>query len=400
MHRLFVLLALAFGLAVRVQADIRTLEFPTNQNVFFSYALSGDGRWIAGGTSSRRFGGDTNTPVKTGEVVLWDAKTLKQLAVLGDHGATVNWMRFSQDGRTLVSVSGSSALIRIWDVETRKLRHSLQLEDPVLASSTLGSQILCALSADGSRLATVGARIRPVGPSKTSEPTTLTVWDTDTGKALWSLTNCGVATLSFTPDDGRIVAYTRTVVWEPVRGIWSSRIEGERLTCWDAADGKPRFSKAIPGLNPSHLVIPPKGDEVLALGGDKNRWFRLSDGTPSRDQILAFGQSLHVAALSPDAERLFMVDFSAERFHMGYLTNGAYRTVANLSGYTNRILFVSVSPDSKLLAGTRNNRPVVMDIVDPALAATAVPVPAAAVTNAPASSNPPPVPSKPEQSVR
>lgn len=395
-------MAFAFGLAVRVSADIRTLEFPTNQNVYFSYALSGDGRWVAGGTSSRRFGGDTNTPVKTGEVVLWDAKTQKQRAVLGDHGATVNWMRFSQDGKTLVSASGSSALVKIWDVDSLRLRHSIQLEDPVLASSTLGSQILCALSQDGRRLATVGARIIPVGRNRTSEPSTLTLWDTVSGKALWSLTNCGVAAMAFTHDGERLVAYTRKVVWELVREVHSSRIEGEKLVCWNTADGQARFTNAIPGLNPSHLLIPDSGEEFLALGGDKNRWFRLSDGTPARDQILTLRQSLHVASLSPDVQRLFLIDFSAERFHMAYLTNGAVRPVANLAGYTNRILFVSVSPDMKLLAGTRNNRPVLMDIVDPAIAAMALPAlpQAAAATNAPASANPPPVPSKPGSSVR
>lgn len=362
MHRLIVLLGLLLSARAGLGAEFRPLESSTNQAIFFSYAFSDDGRWIAGGTSSRRPGGATNVPVVAGQIVLWDAKTLRQTAILGDHGATVNWMQFSRGGKVLATASGGTATIKVWDPEKRTLLHTLKLEEPVLASSSMGSQMLCALSPDGTRLAAVGAVIKPIGISKTSEAATLTVWDLGNGKPLWSVTNSGIGAMAFTPDSSVLVGYSRNIVWELVREIWSSRIEKETLMAWDVADGKRRFANPIPKMNPSHLVVPASGDKVLALGGDKNIWYSLKDGLVASNQTMVLRQSLHVAALSPKSDKLFAIDFSAERFHMVYLTNGASIVVSELKGYTNRLMFASPSHDLSRIAGTRGVLPTVMEL--------------------------------------
>lgn len=362
MHRLIVLLGLLLSALPGRAAEFRPLESSTNQAIFFSYAFSDDGRWIAGGTSSRRPGGATNVPVVAGEIVLWDAKTLRQTASLGDHGATVNWMQFSRGGKVLATASGGNATVKVWDPEKRSLLHTFKMEEPVLASSSMGSQMLCALSPDGTRLATVGATIKPIGISKTSEAATLTVWDTTSGKALWSVTNSGVGAMAFTPDSSLLVAYSRNIVWELVREVWSSRIEKETLQAWEAADGKRRFSNPIPKMNPSHLVVHADGDKVLALGGDRNIWYDLKDGSLLRNQTVVLRQSLHVAALSPKSDKLFAIDFSAERFHMIHLTNGASIVVSELKGYTNRLMFASPSHDLSRVVGTRGILPTVMEL--------------------------------------
>jgi len=361
MHRLMGLLGSLLLAALGVRAAILELEVSTNQATFFSYAISEDGRWVAGGTANRRVGGPTNQVVPAGQVILWNAKEGRQEAVLGEHGTTVNWMQFSRDGGILATASGSSAVIKVWEPASKKLRHTFRMEEPVLASSTMGSQIVCALSPDGHRLAAVGAVILPVGPSKTSVPATLSVWDTDSGKLLWSLTNCGVGTMAFTPDSGSLVAFTRNVIWELVGKFQSSRVADERLVSWETATGKVRFLSPIPGMNPSHVVIPDQGERVLALGGDRNTWYDLQNGSVTREQPILLKRTLHVAALSPDASSLFAIDFSAERFHRINLTNGVGYVVGEFKGYTNRIMFAAVSHDLKRLAGTRNNRPVLVD---------------------------------------
>jgi hypothetical protein len=356
--RIFGVLLLA---ASGLRAGVLELEMSTNQATFFSYALSEDARWVAGGTTTRRIGGPTNQVVPAGQVVLWNAKDGKQEAVLGEHGATVNWMQFSRDGLVLATASGSTATVKVWSPATHSLRHTFKLEEPVLASSTMGSQMVCALSPDGSRLAAVGAVIKPVGISQTSVPATLTVWDTGSGKALWSLTNCGVGTMAFTPDATTLVAFSRNVIWEVVRTFNSSRIADERLMGWEAATGTPRFMSPIPGMNPSHVVIPDAGNAVLALSGDRNTWYDLKSGSVTRDQPILLRRTLHVAALSPEANSLFAIDFSGERMHLINLTNGVGSVVGEFKGYTNKILFAAVSHDLKRLAGTQNNRPVVVD---------------------------------------
>jgi hypothetical protein len=363
MHRLFRFLFLLLCLSLAARADVRTLPYGTNQAVFFSYAFSGDGRWIAGGTGSRPIVPDAK-PL-AGEVVLWDAAGSNQVAVLGDHGAAVNWMQFSRDGRVLASGSGSTATLRLWDVEGRRLRHTLRLEEPVLASSTLGSQMVCALSPDGSRLAAVGARIRPVGISRTSEAATLKVWDVASGKELWALTNCGIGAMTFTPDASLLVAYSRNVLWELVRGVHSSRIEGETLLGLSAADGRRRFAAAIPGMNPSHLIVPEAGGVVFALGGNRNVWYDLEGGKVTREQPFLLRQSLHVAALAPAADRLLAIDFSSERVHLVRITNGVSGVLREFKGRTNQLAFATISPDLKRIAGTRSGLPVVIDLDPP-----------------------------------
>ncbi|MSU31631.1 MAG: hypothetical protein EXS25_03010 [Pedosphaera sp.] len=342
-------------------AGVRSLEAPTNQALFFSYALSSDGQWIAGGTGQRRLGGTTNSPVPAGQVVLWDGKSGKQKCVLGQHGATVNWMAFSKDGSILVSASGSTATLKIWSMTHQTLRHTLTLAEPVIASSTLGSQMVCALSPDGRRLAAVGATIKPIGISQTSEAATLTVWDTATGRVLWTLPKCGIGTMSFTPDAKVLVGFSRTIVWELVREVYSSRVADERLVGWEGETGQVRFSSPIPGMNPSHLVIPANTNRVLALSGNRNTWYSLETGVVTREQPLDLRQSLHVAAVSPEASQLFAIDFSAERLHFLRFPQGSSITNISLAGYTNRIMFAAVSEDFKRLAGTRNNSPVVLE---------------------------------------
>ena len=83
-------------------AKFTPLETGTNDTIFFSYAQSPDGQWIAGGSQARRDAANTNQPPSGGSVVLWRTQDGRRDSVLGDHAATVNWMQFSDDSKTLV----------------------------------------------------------------------------------------------------------------------------------------------------------------------------------------------------------------------------------------------------------------------------------------------------------
>jgi WD40 repeat protein len=366
MMRLWQCVGWAFLLCgVARAAKFTPLETRTNDTIFFSYAQSPDGRWIAGGSQARKDATQTNLPPSGGSVVLWRTEDGGREAVLGDHAATVNWMQFSDDSKTLVSGSGTSGLLKVWSIPDRSLKHTLRLKEPLIASSTLGSQLVCALSPDGKRLAAAGAVVKPVGISQTSEAATLMVWDLVTGQVLWSLPNCGVGTLAFTPDGQTLLAYTRNIIWEEIRGFHSARIADERLMSWNASNGATNFMSPIPGMNPSHLVVSPKAGAVLALSGDRNTWYDLKTGSVAREQPIQLRRSLHVATLNRDEDHLLVIEFSAENLHRVRIADGATSIAGSFKGHTNRVMFASVSSDLKRIAGTRSNRPVFVDLEAP-----------------------------------
>ena len=120
-------------------AKFTPLESHTNDTIFFSYAQSPDGKWIAGGSQARRDPVKTNLPPTGGSIVLWRTEGGRREAVLGDHAATVNWLQISDDSNTLVTGSGTTGVLKVWSIADRSLKHTLQLPEPLIASSTLGS---------------------------------------------------------------------------------------------------------------------------------------------------------------------------------------------------------------------------------------------------------------------
>jgi WD40 repeat protein len=73
----------------------------------FAVAVSPDGKLVA--TGSVR-----------GEIGLWGAPELDEVATLTGHDWTVYGLAFSPDGRTLVS-GGADGTVRVWDVPARRL---------------------------------------------------------------------------------------------------------------------------------------------------------------------------------------------------------------------------------------------------------------------------------------
>lgn len=86
-------------------------RYTSRDGFTWSLAFSADGRWLAAGYGSAR------SPTQTGDViVVWDARTWQEAAVLSGHEASVGWVEFSPDGRQLVSV-GSDFTVRVWSLE-------------------------------------------------------------------------------------------------------------------------------------------------------------------------------------------------------------------------------------------------------------------------------------------
>src|SRR5205807_1691949 len=111
-------------------------------------AFSPDGKWLASGA-----GQDADHP---GELLLWDARTGREVLRLPGHGGGVPWLAFSRDGKRLASAGGDRA-VRVWELSAGPGGPALKPAGPAwnLASGSLSG---VAFSPDGNRLAAAGPR--------------------------------------------------------------------------------------------------------------------------------------------------------------------------------------------------------------------------------------------------
>ncbi len=77
---------------------------------------------------------------RDGDVVLWGVAEKKVIATLSGHGDRIKFVRFSPDGRLLVSTCWNDSTVRVWDVADRTLVTTLKSE---------GQPVQAAFSADG-----------------------------------------------------------------------------------------------------------------------------------------------------------------------------------------------------------------------------------------------------------
>ncbi|TDD70350.1 hypothetical protein E1293_34870 [Actinomadura darangshiensis] len=206
-------------------------------------AFSPDGRYLATGGGTRT---ETATPVANGKVQLWDVRTGRPIADLGDSPQEVSSLAFSPDGHTLAA--GVGATVRLWDTATH--RELGTLNNPSGPVSAL------AFTADGKTLATGADR-------------TISLWDTGTRQSRGApITGHGgkVASLAFDAS-GRMLASggdDRTaLLWDvishrqlgaPLTGhtgaVTALAFENQTLTTTDVAATVRRWNTAMPA-NPT-----------------------------------------------------------------------------------------------------------------------------------------------------
>lgn len=131
-------------------------------------------------------------PAASAEVKLWDLETGKLLRDLNGHRDSVFHVRFSPDGKTLVTASGD-ATIKVWDVATG-------MEKQTLRGHTMTVRAL-AYSPDGKYLASAGF------------DGTVHFWDAVTYELRKTLAvdPRGVQSLSFSPDGRYLATAARTL---------------------------------------------------------------------------------------------------------------------------------------------------------------------------------------------
>jgi WD40 repeat protein len=163
---------------------------------------------------------------------------LKERAIFDGHGGQVTSLNFSQDGRSIVSVS-TDATARIWDTATGKIVTTLQGEGQLKSAvfSPDGNQVVTVFSAGDARLweaasGTVIAVLKaPTGELLERAYFTPNgrriIGEAQSAVRVWSTDNAGeIATFEGTPlahtiDEGRIATVTKNLtvdVWETETG--------------------------------------------------------------------------------------------------------------------------------------------------------------------------------------
>jgi WD40 repeat protein/mono/diheme cytochrome c family protein len=231
------------------QKQIGALAFPEGQPNVIRFSHDGRVLMVAGGK-----------PGQSGSVVLFEVKTGKRLATIGDETDAVLAADLSPD-QQLVALGGSGKVVKIYGSADGKLRHKLTKHTDWITA--------LAFSPDGKKLASS---------------------DRAGGIHLWDATGGGIL-LSLSEHKAAV----RALAWRSDSRMLASGGEDGLLIWWDAKDGWPTVtnSNAHPPARPQGtygkipngvlaLAFGPKG-ELLSAGRDKHVRLWNANGVSSKD---------------------------------------------------------------------------------------------------------------------
>jgi WD40 repeat protein/serine/threonine protein kinase len=302
-------------------------------------AFSRDGKWIAG---------------PSGQLVnVWDAKTGKEVRSMKT--GTLAGLAFTPDSRRLAIAAGGT--VRTWEIDRRPGGLSFEA-----GKSGLGCM---ALSPDGQRIATGSALLDP----------TVKVWDTQTGKRVFSLKGHAdfVSSLALSRDGKTLASASRdgtTRTWDMKTGdnmrtfqsgsrqggVVALSPNGDRLatneddktvTIWDLQSGKPT------------LTLPAATESVLSLAFSPDGTHLACGSSGVRDNLKVWNVQTGQLAFTRQEQNVFTVAFSPDGRYLAGA--GIDRTIrvwdSNtgeecfvLRGHLDAIESVTFSPDGKRIA--------------------------------------------------
>jgi len=343
---------------VTLKLQPRVLVEPLEGN-FFRVALSPDGQIVAVAEGPRGRSDEAKV------ITLRDTATGKELRQLKGHTEGVLALRFTVDGKTLISGSMDKS-VRFWDVATGTAGRQFDAhEKSVLCIAFSGDGKLVAaaardgtvqvraidsgklldnliadkvgkaiaLSADGKLLAFSGA-----GPA-------IRVWDMATGKQVHALeTPWPAMSLTFSPDAKTLAAVGST---------------GSANRLWDLNAGRDVFSPPINLDAPSMLQFSEDGKTLRSGGGikDLHDW-DLKTGQESGHLFSGPNGSFAPGAfwsafdLSSDGKTLAWVlrtIYDNKGFDIHLWDTAQQKELGVLTGHNDLVLRLKFSPDGKLL---------------------------------------------------
>ena len=183
---------------LETQAEIGRLAFPEGEPNVLRFSRDGSVLMAAGGR-----------PVELGKVVLFDVKTGRRVAAIGDEVDSVLAADLSPD-QTSVALGGAGKVVKVYNTTDGSLRYKIEKHTDWIMS--------VAFSPDGKMLAT-GDRAGG-----------LHLWDAASGRAL----------LSFNEHKASV----RSLDWRADSKLLASAGEDGLVIWWDVKDGWPAISKA------------------------------------------------------------------------------------------------------------------------------------------------------------
>ncbi len=260
------------------------------------------------------------------------------------HAGGVTSVAFSPDGQRLAS-GGRDGTMKIWDSATGKELFSLKGHAVWVTS--------VAFSPDGQRLASGGGG-------------TVKIWDSATGKELLSLKGMA-GSVAFSPDGQRLASGGGGTVkiWDSATGKELLSLkgpagsvafspDGQRLASgsvgtvkiWDSATGNELFSLSHAGYVKS-VAFSPDGQRLAS--GSRDMTVRIWDSATGKELLALKGHAGGVSsvAFSPDGQRLV----SGSEDSIVKIWDSATGTeVSSLKGHVGDVSSVAFSPDGQRLA--------------------------------------------------
>jgi WD40 repeat protein len=202
------------------------------------------------------------------KIKIYNAGTLKEIAVLKGHTRSVNFCQWSFDGKKIASVGNLEAML--WDVEKTRLAESLLTNSFLIYT--------CPWSYDGGKIATGSLDKR------------ITIYESKTGKEIKSIEghNWRVNFCSWSPMGDRIVS----------GGM------DNKIIIWDTESGQKLMTFEGHEYNVSVCKYSPDGNRIVSGGYDNVlKIWNANDGALIK-RFIGHDESIRICDWSPDSRLL------------------------------------------------------------------------------------------------